>query len=236
MKVRALCSLFLFAASFNAAAITQFKPAVLNAALLFEHDPTVGNVKHSVQWIRDVNGKLRVMTEVRYDRNGCFTHINMVDKENTRIFHLVNKEGALTSFNGQRITGKINGRCEITELENETGQYTLNYNIRGLLETIVNKSTGEVVERYEYGNSQLPVRIRNYQDNTDQRIFYPSGSAQFVDSEIVSKRGESTVRVKQSCSYTVDGNADKCSLISSANEEYRGSILFWVSNHETEYF
>lgn len=125
MKVRALCSLFLFAASFNAAAITQFKPAVLNAALLFEHDPTIGNVKHRVQWIRDVNGKLRVMTEVRYDRNGCFTHINMVDKENTRI---------------------------------------------------------------------------------------------------------------QSCSYTVDGNADKCSLISSANEEYRGSILFWVSNHETEYF
>ena len=108
--------------------------------------------------------------------------------------------------------------------------------MRGLLETIVDKETGEVVERYEYGNSQLPVRIRNYKDKSDKRIFYPTGSAQFADSEIVSKSGESTVRVKQSCSYTADGNADKCSLISSANDDYRGTILFWVSSHETEYF
>ena len=105
-----------------------------------------------------------------------------------------------------------------------------------LSRNFVHKNTGEVLERYEYGNSQLPVRIRNYKDNSDQRIFYPSGSTQFVDSEIVSKIGESTVRVKQSCSYTADGNADKCSLISSANMEYRGSILFWIFNHETEYF
>ena len=236
MKARAIFSLFLFAASFNAAAITQFKPAVLNAALLFEHDPTTGNVKHSLQWIRDLNGKLRAMTDVSYDSKGCFTHINMVDKANVRVFHLINKEGELTSFNGQVITGKVNDRCEITELENEVGKYTLSYNVRGLLETIVDKETGEVVERYEYGNSQLPVRIRNYKDKSDKRIFYPTGSAQFADSEIVSKRGESTVRVKQSCSYTADGNADKCSLISSANDDYRGTILFWVSSHETEYF
>ncbi|MFU0922009.1 YnfC family lipoprotein, partial [Kluyvera sichuanensis] len=93
MKARAIFSLFLFAASFNAAAITQFKPAVLNAALLFEHDPTTGNVKHSLQWIRDLNGKLRAMTDVSYDSKGCFTHINMVDKANVRV-----------SFNAAAIT------------------------------------------------------------------------------------------------------------------------------------
>ncbi|WP_434462261.1 YnfC family lipoprotein [Serratia plymuthica] len=236
MKARGLLSLLLLAMSFNAAAFTQFKPAVLNAALLFEHDATTGNVKHSLQWLRDVYGKLQAMTEVRYDRNGCFTNINMVDKANDREFHLVNKDGVLTSFKGQRITGKINERCEITELENEKGNYVLSYNVRGLLETIADKDTGEVVERYEYHNSQFPVRIRNYKDQKDKRIFYPSGSAQFLDSEIVSKRGELTVRVKQSCAYAADGNADKCSLIASTNDDYRGSIFLWISNHETEYF
>ena len=58
----------------------------------------------------------------------------MVDKANDREFHLVNKDGLLTSLKGQRITGKINERCEITELENEKGNYLLSYNIRGLLE------------------------------------------------------------------------------------------------------
>lgn len=236
MKARVLLSLLLLAMSFNAAAFTQFKPAVLNAALLFEHDATTGNVKHSLQWLRDVYGKLQAMTEVRYDRNGCFTNINMVDKANDREFHLVNKDGVLTSFKGQRITGKINERCEITELENEKGNYVLSYNVRGLLETIADKDTGEVVERYEYHNSQFPVRIRNYKDQKDKRIFYPSGSAQFLDSEIVSKRGDLTVRVKQSCAYAADGNADKCSLIASTNDDYRGSIFLWISNHETEYF
>ncbi|RUS02591.1 YnfC family lipoprotein [Pectobacterium polaris] len=236
MKARVLLNLLFLAISFNAAAFTQFKPAVLNTALLFEHDATTGNVKHSLQWIRDVYGKLKVMTEVRYDRSGCFTHINMVDKANDREFHLVNKDGVLTSFKGQRITGKINERCEITELENEKGKYVLTYNMRGLLETIVDRNTGEVVERYEYHNSQFPVRIRNYKNQKDKRIFYPSGSAQFLDSEVVSKRGELTVRVKQSCAYTADGNADKRSLITSTNDDYHGSTLIWISNHETEYF
>ncbi|MDY0928857.1 YnfC family lipoprotein [Enterobacter sp. CFBP8995] len=236
MKSKVLLSLLLLAMSFNVAAFTQFKPAVLNAALLFEHDATTGNVKHSLQWIRDVNGKLQAMTEVIYDRNGCFTNINMVDKANDREFHLVNKDGVLTSFKGQRITGKINERCEITELENEKGNYVLSYNVRGLLETIADKDTGELIERYEYHNGQFPVRIKNYKDQNDKRIIYSFGSAQFLDAEIVSKIGESTFRVKQSCAYTADGNADKCSLIASSNDDYRGSILIWVSNHETEYF
>lgn len=98
MKARVLLSLLFLAISFNVAAFTQFKPAVLNAALLFEHDATTGNVKHSIQWIRDVYGKLQAMTEVRYDQSGCFTNINMVDKANDREFHLVNKDGALTSL------------------------------------------------------------------------------------------------------------------------------------------
>ncbi|MFY1040813.1 YnfC family lipoprotein (plasmid) [Pantoea agglomerans] len=98
MKARLLLSLLLLAMSFNVAAFTQFKPAVLNAALLFEHDATTGNVKHSLQWIRDIYGKLQAMTEVRYDRNGCFTNINMVDKANGHEFHLVNKDGVLTSL------------------------------------------------------------------------------------------------------------------------------------------
>ncbi|CQJ56137.1 YnfC family lipoprotein [Yersinia rohdei] len=236
MKARVLLSLLFLAISFNVAALTQFKPAVLNAALLFEHDATTGNVKHSIQWIRDVHGKLQAMTEVRYDQSGCFTNINMVDKANDREFHLVNKDGALTSFKGLRITGKINELCEITELENEKGKYVLSYNVRGLLETIVDKDTGEVVERYEYHNNQFPVRVRNYKDQKDTRILYPSGNAQFLDLESVSKRGELTVRVKQSCAYTADGNADKCSLIAATNDDYRGSILIWISNHETEYF
>ncbi len=190
MKSKVLLSLLLLAMSFNVAAFTQFKPAVLNAALLFEHDATTGNVKHSLQWIRDVNGKLQAMTEVIYDRNGCFTNINMVDKANDREFHLVNKDGVLTSFKGQRITGKINERCEITELENEKGNYVLSYNVRGLLETIADKDTGELIERYEYHNGQFPVRIKNYKDQNDKRIIYSFGSAQFLDAEIVSKIGE----------------------------------------------
>ncbi|AOR64824.1 YnfC family lipoprotein [Pectobacterium wasabiae] len=236
MKAKVFLSLLFLAMSSNVAAFTQFKPAVLNAALLFEHDATTGNVKHSLQWIRDVSGKLQAMTEVKFDRSGCFTNINMVDKANDREFHLVNKDGVLTSFKGQRITGKINERCEITELENEKGKFVLSYNVRGLLETIVDKDTGEVVERYEYHSNQFPVRIRNYKDQKDKRIFYPSGSAQFIDSETVSKSGELTVRVKQSCAYTADGNADKCSLIASTNDDYHGSILIWISNHEIEYF
>lgn len=236
MKARIVLSLLFLAMSFNVAAFTLFKPAVLNAALLFDHDATTGNVKHSLQWFRDVYGKLQMMTEVRYDRSGCFTNINMVDKANDREFHLVNKDGVLTSFKGQRITGKINERCEIIELENEKGNYVLSYNVRGLLEKIVDKDTGEVVERYEYHNSQFPVRIRHYKDQKDTRIFYPSRSAQFLDLEIVLKRGDLTFRMKQSCAYTVDGNADKCSLIASTNDDYRDSIVIWISNYETEYF
>lgn len=236
MKARVLFSLCFLAMSSHAAAYTQFKPAVLNAALLFQHDATTGNVKHSLQWVRDVEGKLQVMTEVRYDPSGCFTHINMIDRATPREFHLVNKDGVLSSFKGERITGKINQRCEITELENKKGKFLLSYNVRGLLETMVDKSTGEVVERYEYQHSQFPVRVRNYKERLDKRIYYPSGSAQFIDSEIVSKGEEGTVRVKQSCAYTPDGNADKCSLITSTDDDYRGSFFLWISNHETEYF
>ncbi|HFQ7886081.1 YnfC family lipoprotein [Enterobacter roggenkampii] len=236
MKTGVFLNLLLLTLSFDVAAFTQFKPAVLNAALLFDHDATTGNVKHSLQWMRDVTGKLQVMTEVRYDRSGCFTSINMVDKANDREFHLVNKDGLLTSLKGQRITGKINERCEITELENEKGNYLLSYNIRGLLEKIMDKDTGEVVERYEYHNSQFPVRIINYKDPKDEHIVYPSGSAQFLDSELVSKREDITFMVKQSCAYTADGNADKCSLIASTNDDYRDSSLVWISNHKNEYF
>lgn len=48
MKARVLFSLCFLAMSSHAAAYTQFKPAVLNAALLFQHDATTGNVKHSL--------------------------------------------------------------------------------------------------------------------------------------------------------------------------------------------
>ncbi|USN89288.1 YnfC family lipoprotein [Serratia fonticola] len=87
--------------SVNAYALTEFKPAVLNAALLFDHDASAGDIKHSLQWIRDVHGKLMARTEVSYDRSGCcFTSINMLDKANNLEFHLVNTGGVLSSFKG----------------------------------------------------------------------------------------------------------------------------------------
>lgn len=236
MKAKTLFILSILAVSFNAAALTQFKPAVLNAALLFDHNPSAGNVKHSLQSIRDEQGKLQVMTEVKYDRSGCFTNINMVDMVNGRVFHVVNKDGVLSSFNGQPITGKVNKRCEITELENEQGKYKLIYNVRGLLEKAVDRDTGKIATLYEYRNSQFPERIRDYNEPRDDRFFYPSGSAQFLDSEIISKSQDLTVRVKQSCTYTADGNADKCSLISSINDDYHGATQLWISSQETEYF
>lgn len=236
MKAKTLFILSILAVSFNAAALTQFKPAVLNAALLFDHNPSTGNVKHSLQSIRDEQGKLQVMTEVKYDRSGCFTNINMVDMVNGRVFHVVNKDGVLSSFNGQPITGKVNKRCEITELENEQGKYKLIYNVRGLLEKAVDRDTGKIATLYEYHNSQFPERIRDYNEPRDDRFFYPSGSAQFLDSEIISKSQDLTVRVKQSCTYTADGNADKCSLISSINDDYHGATQLWISSQETEYF
>ncbi|MEH3882360.1 hypothetical protein POX08_18235, partial [Enterobacter roggenkampii] len=69
MKAGVFLNLLLLTLSFDVAAFTQFKPAVLNAALLFDHDATTGNVKHSLQWMRDVTGKLQVMTEVREGAN-----------------------------------------------------------------------------------------------------------------------------------------------------------------------
>lgn len=236
MEAKILLSLLFLAVSSNAAAYTKFKPAVLNAALLFDHDATTGDVKRSLQWIRDVSGKLMAMAEVKYDRSGCFTHVNMVDKANAREFHLENKNGVLSSFKGQRISGKVNGRCEITEFENEHGKFTLSYNVRGLLETVTNRETGEVVARYEYQGGQFPVRVRNYSDKEDMHFFYPYGSDQFSDYETVSKKGDFIFRIKESCSYTADGNVDKCSLISSVNKNYHETLSFWVSNHETEYF
>ncbi|EJF29988.1 MULTISPECIES: YnfC family lipoprotein [Enterobacteriaceae] len=236
MKARMLFILSVLAVSFNVDALTQFKPAVLNAALLFDHNPTTGHVKHSVQSIRDEQGKLLVMTEVKYDRSGCFTNINMVDMVNGRIFHVVNKDGVLSSFEGQSITGKVNKSCEITELENDQGKYTLTYNVHGLLEKMVDKNTGKVATLYEYRNSQFPERIRDYNEPRDDRFFYPSGSAQFMDSELVSKSQYFTVRVKQSCTYTDDGNADKCSMISSVKDDYHGATQLWMTSHETEYF
>ncbi|VEB96083.1 lipoprotein [Cedecea lapagei] len=171
MKARTLFILSILAVSFNAAALTQFKPAVLNAALLFDHNPSTGNVKHSLQSIRDEQGKLQVMTEVKYDRSGCFTNINMVDRVNGRIFHVINKDGVLSSFKGQPITGKVNKHCEITELENEQGKYTFIYNVHGLLEKAVDRDTGKVATLYEYRNSQFPERIRDYNEPRDDRFF-----------------------------------------------------------------
>jgi hypothetical protein len=59
--------------------------------------------------------------------------------------------------------------------ENEKGNYLLSYNIRGLLEKIMDKDTGEVVERYEYHNSQFPVRIINYKDQKMNASFTHPG-------------------------------------------------------------
>jgi hypothetical protein len=44
MKAGVFLNLLLLTLSFDVAAFTQFKPAVLNAALLFDHDATTGNV------------------------------------------------------------------------------------------------------------------------------------------------------------------------------------------------
>jgi hypothetical protein len=68
----------------------------------------------------------------------------------------------------------------------------------------MDKDTGEVVERYEYHNSQFPVRIINYKDPKMNTSFTHPG-AQFLDSELVSKREDITFMVKQSCAYTADG-------------------------------
>ena len=235
MKIKMLLNLLWLAVSVNAHALTEFKPAILNAALLFDHDASTGDVKNSLQWVRDVHGNLMTATEVSYDRSGCFTSINMLDKANNREFHLVNKDGVLSSFKGQRITGKINKRCEITELENEEGKFILTYNVRGLLETMVDKETGDVAVRYEYGNRQFPVRVKDFRNQNDTRFFYQAGSEQFQDIEFVSKHPNMTIYVKGSCGYTTEGNADKCSLISSTNKNYRDSTV-WIANHKTEIF
>lgn len=235
MKIKIPLSLLWLAVSVNAYALTEFKPAILNAALLFDHDASTGDVKHSLQWVRDIYGNLMVATEVSYDRSGCFTSINMLDKANNREFHLVNKDGVLSSFKGQRITGKINKRCEITEFENEEGKFILTYNFRGLLETIVDKETGDVAVRYEYGNRQFPVRVKDFRNQKDTRFFYQFGSEQFQDMEFVSKNPNMTVYMKGSCGYTTEGNADKCSLISSTSKNYRNSTV-WIANHKTEFF
>lgn len=235
MKIKVLLSVLWLTVSVHAHALTVFKPAVLNAALLFDHDASTGDVKHSLQWIRDVHGKLMATTEVSYDRSGCFTGINMLDKANNREFHLVNKDGVLSSFKGQRITGAVNKRCEITELENEEGKFTLTYNVRGLLETMVDRETGAVAVRYEYGNRQFPVRVKDFRNQNDKRFFYQAGSEQFQDMVLVSKYPNMTVYVKGSCTYTTEGSADKCSLISATNKNYRDSTV-WITNHETELF
>lgn len=56
---------------------------------------------------------------------------------------MVNKDGALTSSQCQHITGKINGRWEMTALENEVGIYILSYSVRGLIEMIADKKWGK---------------------------------------------------------------------------------------------
>lgn len=59
MKLKFLFPTF-FCLTINAYAASPvlFNPAVLNAALLFSHDPSSGKVKHSLQWIRNSAGEL----------------------------------------------------------------------------------------------------------------------------------------------------------------------------------
>jgi len=237
MKKGMLSILFIISASFNAAAITQFKPAVLNAALLFEHDATTGNVKNSTQWIRDLDGKLQAMMDVKYDSSGCFTEINMIDKVNNQAFHILNKNGVITSSNGKFIAGKVNKACEVTELQNDEGDFVLNYNVRGLLESIVEAKTGDIVSRYEYRNGQFPVRIKHFKKGLDYQFSFPYGSDQFMDlTQTVFINEKFYYMTKQSCSYTTNGNVDKCSLIMSTNNNYRNPRTFWITNHLNEYY
>ncbi|OON41020.1 hypothetical protein BTJ39_03360 [Izhakiella australiensis] len=228
----ALCLTF----SSQAASPIQFKPAILNAALLFNHDPSTGPVKHSLQWIRSSAGELKLMTEVWYDRNGCFTRINMVDKINHTEFRIVNQNGILSSRKGQHIAGKVNQHCQITELDNESGKYNLSYNAQGLLETVRKRDSNEMTQRYEYRLGQFPVRIRDYQQQTDNVIAYPAGNPQFVDFKSALTAGKFTLWLKQSCSYQKEGNAGLCSLITAYDEDYRLGAQVAFSNHQTEYY
>ena len=228
----ALC----LAASAQAASPLRFQPAVLNAALLFNHDASVGPVKHSLQWVRGSTGVLLTMTEIWYDRSGCFTRINMVDKVNKTEFHIVNQHGTLTSSHGQPIAGRVNAQCQLTELENNSGKYRLDYNAQGLLESLTDRLNGKVSQRFEYRYGQFPVRIRDYQNQTDSRFFYPAGSAQFADQESTLTKGTHTVWLKQSCSYQKEGNAALCSQIIADDAAYRDEASVTFSNHTTEYY
>ncbi|KAF1367525.1 YnfC family lipoprotein [Yokenella regensburgei] len=214
----------------------HFKPAILNAALLFSHDPSVGPVKQSLQWIRNSEGELVATTDVRYDREGCFNRVNMVDKLNGVEFHLENKNGVLSSRNGQHISGKVNQACQITELHNDSGSYTLSYNSRGLLESMTNTKTGEVSQRFEYRFGQFPVRIREYDKQTDKVIAYPAGNPQFLDFESAIGTDKVNIWLKQSCAYRKDGNAGLCSLVTAYDENYREGATVMFSNHQTLYY
>ncbi|MEM6159325.1 YnfC family lipoprotein [Erwinia sp. P6884] len=237
MKVDFLFLTVLFMAlPAHAASPTQFKPAVLNAALLFNHDPSVGNVKHSLQWIRNSAGELRVMTDVWYDHEGCFTRVNMVDKINGTEFHLENKDGGIISHKGQFIAGKVNQACQLTELENESGKYRLSYNSQGLLQTMTSLDTGKVIARYEYRYGQFPVRVRNYENHTDSIFSYPAGSPQFLDFQSSLKTGDNTTWLKQSCSYQTDGNGGLCSIVTADDENYREGAVMMFSNHQVTYY
>lgn len=237
MKLKFLFPTF-FCLTINAYAASPvlFNPAVLNAALLFSHDPSSGKVKHSLQWIRNSAGELQAMTDVWYDRNGCFTRVNMVDKISGNEFHIENNNGNLTSRNGQQITGKVNQDCHLTELENDRGKFLLSYNSRGLLETMTNRETGDVSKRFEYRYGQFPVRIRDYQKHTDKIISYPAGNPQFLDFESSLKVRGTTVWLKQSCSYQPDGNARLCSIITAYDDDYRDGATVMFTNHQTEYY
>lgn len=220
----------------HAASPIQFKPAVLNVALLFNHDPSTGSVKHSLQWIRNSAGELQAMTDVWYDQNGCFTRINMVDKINGNEFHLENKDGEIVSRKGQSITGKVNQACQITELENESGEYRLSYNPQGLLETITGRENGKVFKRYEYRYGQFPVRVRNYKNHTDSILTYHPGNPQFLDFQSVLKDGKNTSWLKQSCSYQTDGNGGICSIVTAEDENYREGAVMLFTNHQATYY
>ncbi|WP_428946132.1 YnfC family lipoprotein [Pantoea sp. FN060301] len=220
----------------DAASPIQFKPAVLNAALLFNHDPSVGHVKHSLQWIRNSAGELQAMTDVWYDRTGCFTRVNMVNKINGTEFHLENKDGGIISHKGQYIAGKVNQACQLTELENESGKYRLSYNPQGLLETVTRQDTGKVITRYEYRYGQFPVRVRDYENHTDSILSYHAGNPQFLDFQSSLKTGENTTWLKQSCSYQTDGNARLCSIVTAEDENYREGAVMMFSNHQATYY
>ncbi|WP_071883396.1 YnfC family lipoprotein [Pluralibacter gergoviae] len=232
-----------FFLSAHAAAVVQFKPAVLNASLLFNYDPVLGDVKSSLQWIRSSDGSLIAVVDITYDRNGCFTSIDISKKVSSEGIHIENKNGVISSVKKKdskektlNITGKVNSRCEITELNDDTGSYLLSYNVRGLLETVTDRRNGVLKERYEYGHGKFPIRYKNYKDNKERRYHYPQPSEQFLDWDVAFSSSKYAFWQKISCSYGDEGNAEQCIMITAYDPNYRKSPIVWYSGHRNYYY